>query len=75
MGQGGDLTQQTTRTTGKSEEAKKALAKAAEEETKRLNANIPQSLHARVKLYAFQRGFTMTDVIEDALQAYLPEEE
>jgi predicted HicB family RNase H-like nuclease len=72
MGQQGDLTQQVQRQTGKSAEAQRATQKAAEEDTKRLNANIPLSLHARVKVYAARRGQTMTDVIEEALRAYLP---
>lgn len=75
MGKQGDLGKQVERQTGKSEEAQKALEKASKEETKRLNANIPLSLHARVKVYAFQRGLTMTDVVEDALRGYLPDRE
>lgn len=47
--------------------------RAAEEPTKRLNANVPESLHRRVKLEATRRGVTITDLLVDLLEANLPE--
>lgn len=47
--------------------------KAAEEPTKRLNANVPESLHRRVKIEATRRGVSITDFLVEALEAHLEE--
>lgn len=72
MGKAGDLTQHAAKKTGKSSEAADATQKAAEPDTKRLNANIPEPLHRAVKTYAAQTGQSMTEIVEDALRAHLP---
>lgn len=50
------------------ETAIKALQK---EETTRLNAEIPASLHKRIKVFAVSREQSITDVIKVALDEYL----
>ena len=72
MGKEGDLAEQTGRNTQKSKEAQKQLEKAAEEETKRLNANVPESLHQAVRMEAARRGVEMKQVMMEALTEYLP---
>jgi hypothetical protein len=53
-----------------------ALEEAAKEETTRLNAEIPVSLHNRVKIRAIQegKGKTITSIVVKALEAYLQTE-
>ena len=72
MGNEGDLTQQTGRTTGASGEVEEQAKKAAEEDTKRLNANVPESLHQAVRMEAARRGVEMKQVMVEALTEYLP---
>lgn len=72
MGKAGDLTQHAPKRTGKSPEAEEATQKAATPDTKRLNANIPEPLHRAVKTHAARTGQSMTDIVEDALRAHLP---
>ena len=47
--------------------------RAGEEPTKRLNANVPESLHRAVKLEAARRGVDMKAIMVDALREYLPD--
>jgi predicted HicB family RNase H-like nuclease len=72
MGKEGDLTEHAGRNTQKSEEAQKQVEKAAEEDTKRLNANVPESLHQAVRMEAARRGVEMKQVMMEALTEYLP---
>lgn len=72
MGKEGDLTKHASRNTEKSKEAQKQVEKAAEEETKRLNANVPESLHQAVRMEAARRGVEMKQVMVEALTEYLP---
>lgn len=50
-----------------------AIEAASKEDTTRLNAEIPMSLHNRVKMRAIQegRGSTITSIIIRALTEYL----
>lgn len=72
MGKKGNLNEQVGRNTGKSEEAREQVERAAEEETKRLNANVPESLHQAVRMEAARRGVEMKQVMIEALTEYLP---
>ena len=50
-----------------------AIHEAGKEETTRLNAEIPVSLHNKVKMRAIQegKGRSITSIVIDALLAYL----
>ena len=50
-----------------------AIHEASKEETTRLNAEIPVSLHNRVKIRAVQegKGSSITSIVIKALEAYL----
>jgi predicted HicB family RNase H-like nuclease len=72
MGKQGNLADQVDRTTGKSKEAQEQVERAAEEDTKRLNANVPESLHQAVRMEAARRGVEMKQVMIEALTEYLP---
>lgn len=72
MGVEGDLTQQSNRQTEPSPEAQKQTEEAAKEPTKRLNANVPESLHQAVRMEAARRGVEMKTVMVEALEEYLP---
>lgn len=72
MGTKGDLTDVAKRTQEKTEQAQEQTAKAAQEPTKRLNANVPESLHRAVRMEAARRGVDMKDVMVEALTEYLP---
>lgn len=72
MGKKGDLTDVGPRQTGKSDEAQKQAEKAAQEDTKRLNANVPESLHRAVRMEAARRGVDMKTVMVEALTEHLP---
>lgn len=37
----------------------------------RINGDIPQVLHRRVKVYAAEKGITMTEILSIALSEYL----
>lgn len=56
---------------GPSDEAKEAAASAGEEDTRRLNAEVPESLHRRVRMEAARQGRSMKAVLVDALGEYL----
>jgi len=72
MGVEGDLTKQSDRTTDPSPEAQEQVERAAQEDTKRLNANVPESLHQAVRMEAARRGVDMKTVMVEALEEYLP---
>lgn len=72
MGEHGDLSDAVGRQTEKSSEAQEQEEKAAEEPTKRLNANVPESLHRAVRMEAARRGVEMKQVMVEALTEYLP---
>jgi predicted HicB family RNase H-like nuclease len=55
---------------GSSEEAQEAAASAGEEDTQRLNADVPESLHQWVRVQAAQEGRSMKEVLVDALNEY-----
>lgn len=44
-----------------------------EEPQKRLNVEIPESLHTELKLYATRNGTTITDVVEGLIRDQLSE--
>jgi predicted HicB family RNase H-like nuclease len=72
MGTHGDLSDVAQRKQEKSPQAQEQAQKAAEEPTKRLNANVPESLHRAVRVEAARRGVDMKDVMVEALVEYLP---
>jgi predicted HicB family RNase H-like nuclease len=72
MGKHGDLSDAVGRETGKSREAKEQSEQAAKEPTKRLNANVSESLHRAVRMEAARRGVEMKTVMVEALTEYLP---
>jgi predicted HicB family RNase H-like nuclease len=47
------------------------IEEVAREETTRLNAMIPVSLHKQVKLQAVEEGRSITDMVIEALEEYL----
>jgi predicted HicB family RNase H-like nuclease len=72
MGTHGDLSDVAKRQKQKTEQAQEQAKKAAQEPTKRLNANVPESLHRAVRMEAARRGVDMKDVMVEALAEYLP---
>lgn len=52
-------------------EKTEAMQVASSEPTKRLNAEIPQSLHSQVKIQAVKENRKIVDVVIDALKEYL----
>lgn len=72
MGEHGNLADVAERQTGKSGEARIQEEKAREEPTKRLNANVPKSLHKAVRMEAARREVDMKTVMVEALEEYLP---
>ena len=62
-----DLTRKQHRNPNK----ERLLSDVAKEETKRLNANIPISLHTKIKIRAAEEGRDMTELVIDALGEYL----
>lgn len=72
MGKHGNLEDVAERQTGKSDEAREQAEKAGEEDTKRLNANVSESLHRAVRMEAARRGVEMKQVMVEALTEYLP---
>lgn len=51
--------------------AEQILAALKEEDKKRLHVFIPASLHQRLKLRSVQEGRGMTDLVVEALSAYM----
>jgi len=72
MGKHGNLEDQAARRRRKSDVAQEQEAKAGTEPTKRLNANVPESLHKAVRMEAARRGVDMKDVLVEALVEHLP---
>jgi predicted HicB family RNase H-like nuclease len=72
MGTHGNLSDVAKRQRSKTQQAKEQEQKAAKEPTKRLNANVPESLHRAVRMEAARRGVDMKDVMVEALIEYLP---
>lgn len=54
-----------------SEAKERVLAEVAAEPTKRLNVEVPASLHRRLKLSAADRETTITEMVIVALENYL----
>ena len=52
-------------------EKTEAIEAASKEDTKRLNAEIPESLHSKVKIRAVEEGRNIVDLVVDALNEYL----
>ena len=55
----------------KSTRHSEALKAASAEASKRLNIEIPESLHARIKIAAVQRGITMQELVVEAVNKSL----
>jgi predicted HicB family RNase H-like nuclease len=72
MGKHGNLEDLANRQTEKSNEARQQVEEAATEDTKRLNANVPEPLHRAVRMEAARRGVDMKTVMVEALTEYLP---
>jgi predicted HicB family RNase H-like nuclease len=72
MGEHGNLADVAERQTKKSAEAKAQQEMAGEEPTKRLNANVPKSLHKAVRMEAARREVDMKTIMVEALEKYLP---
>uniref|UniRef100_A0A0C1RKU1 CopG family transcriptional regulator n=1 Tax=Tolypothrix bouteillei VB521301 TaxID=1479485 RepID=A0A0C1RKU1_9CYAN len=55
------------------EQKNQAIEEATKEETSRLNAEIPVSLHNKIKMRAIEegRGSSITSIVIKALTAYL----
>ena len=61
----------SSKPSGQSETTREAAEQAGEEDTTRLNAEIPNSLHRRVKIQAASQDSSMKDVVVQALEEYL----
>lgn len=57
----------------KSQAKEAALEEATKEETKRLNLDIPISLHSQLKIRAVQEGTSMKELVMKALGEYMGE--
>ena len=55
----------------KREEKDQAIREVQREKTKRLNAEIPEELHRKVKLLALQSDKNITDIVIESLTSYL----
>lgn len=55
----------------KSAKHSEALKAAAAEASKRLNIQIPESLHAKIKIAAAKRGVTMQELVIEAVNEAL----
>ena len=55
----------------KSAQHSEALKAASAEASKRLNIQIPESLHASIKIAAAQRGVTMQELVIEAVNESL----
>ncbi len=62
---------QAKKTRRKRQEKEKAISEATKEETKRLNAEIPKTLHNKLKMFAASRETKITDVVIKAINEYL----
>lgn len=55
----------------RTETKERVLEEVAKEETTRLNAVVPMSLHKAVKVQAATEGRSITDILIDSLNEYL----
>lgn len=62
---------QAKKTRRQRQEKEAALTEATKEETKRLNAEIPKTLHNKLKIFAAERETKITDVVISALNEYM----
>ena len=62
---------QAKKTRRKRQEKEEAISEATKEETKRLNAEIPKTLHNKLKMFAASRETKITNVVIEALNEYL----
>ena len=51
-----------------SQQHKDALQAATAEPAKRLNIQVPQSLHTRIKTYAAEQGITIQELVIEAVE-------
>lgn len=72
MGDHGNLSEIAQRKKEASKEAQEQMEEVSSEPTKRLNANVPESLHKAVRMEAARRGVEMKTVMVEALEEYLP---
>ena len=47
------------------------LKEAMKEETVRLNAEIPQNLHRKIKIHSVMQGTSITNIVISALKDYM----
>lgn len=52
----------------------KVLAEISSEPTRRMNVEVPASLHRRVKMASVASDTTITEIVIDALEVYLREQ-
>ena len=57
--------------TRRRKDKEEVLEDLTKEEMMRLNVQIPQSLHRRVKMMAAQKGESMTNIVTSLLEEYL----
>ena len=62
---------QAKKTRRQRQEKEAALTEATKEETKRLNAEIPKTLHSKLKIFAAERETKITEVVIKALNEYM----
>ena len=55
------------RNRNKSQKHHDAMKEASAEPSKRLNIQVPQSLHTRIKTYAAEQGMTIQDLVIGAV--------
>lgn len=72
MGKHSDLSEFAQRQREKSDAAQEQAEAVGTEPTKRLNANVPASLHKAVRMEAARRGVDMKTIMVEALREYLP---
>lgn len=72
MGEHGNLSDIAQRKQEASEQAQEQMEEVSSEPTKRLNANVPESLHKAVRMEAARRGVEMKTIMVEALREYLP---
>ena len=73
MGKKGDLSEVAERMQEKSSSAQKQEAKAGQEPKHRFTADIPKSLHKRLRLQSVEEERPMKEILVDALNDYLNE--
>ena len=53
------------------EDLKKKVTDEEEAATKRLNVELPESLHTELKVYATRQGSTITEIVEGLIRNHL----